>query len=577
MKFGLLLSTLVFLFSYASAYAAEITHFDTDLRLDVSGILHVVESITYDFGTEQKHGIFRTIPVRYQSSGEYKNIDINIIGVVDEYGNGYKYQISQNNDIVTIKIGDPNKTITGAHTYILSYQVEDAVVFFDDHDEIYWNVTGDRWVVPITTVSGSFILDADGSHIEQSTCYRGEYGDTDTCASHTSGSNEREILFSEQAIAPGEGVTLAIGFPKGVVAEPSVSNTTLKLFLDNLILFAPLLVFLVMWAWWYRRGRDPKGRVAIVPQYEAPEDLSPMEVGTLFDEYVSHKDFSAEIVYLATRGYLKVHQIEREALIFTDIDYVLEPLQDADDELNELQRELLDALFATEHTKHYILDEEEFDGVALSDLKHEFVDEYQKMSKQVYDDLELEGLFYKNPSKVRMITIGLGLATVVLVWVVYALLFNEFTWKWAIALGISALFVVGFGLIMPARSKQGVLKREYILGLKEYLTVAEKDRLAFHNSPERTPERFDALLPYAMVLGVERAWAKEFEDIYTEQPTWYATAHGGAFNTTLFASDLKAFTNATSSATTSQSSSRGASSGGGFSGGGAGGGGGGSW
>jgi uncharacterized membrane protein len=127
---------------------------------------------------------------------------------------------------------------------------------------------------------------------------------------------------------------------------------------------------------------------------------------------------------------------------------------------------------------------------------------------------------------------------------------------------------------MPVKTKHGVLLYEHIRGFRDYVHTAERDRLAFHNAPERTPERFDALLPYAMALGVEKEWAKQFEDIYREPGTWYAAAPGHAFSAPALASSIGEFSAATGSASAPQSSGSG---GGGSSGGGFGGGGGGSW
>jgi len=123
---------------------------------------------------------------------------------------------------------------------------------------------------------------------------------------------------------------------------------------------------------------------------------------------------------------------------------------------------------------------------------------------------------------------------------------------------------------------KGVETKEYLLGLKEYLQIAEKDRLLFQNAPDKKPETFEKLLPYAMVLGVANIWAKEFADIYTSPPNWYTSTNAAAFNAITFNSSLTHFA-ALTSAVAASSSSGGGSGGGGFSGGGGGGGGGGGW
>jgi uncharacterized membrane protein len=144
---------------------------------------------------------------------------------------------------------------------------------------------------------------------------------------------------------------------------------------------------------------------------------------------------------------------------------------------------------------------------------------------------------------------------------------------------VSGLIIAGFGFLMPNRTIKGVETRALILGLKEYLNTAEKDRLEFHNAPEKKPEVFEKLLPFAIALKVDKAWAKQFENIYKTNPSWYSDSSGHAFNAYFLSSSLGDFSSSLNSAVASTTAS--ASSGGsGFSGGGGGGfggGGGGSW
>lgn len=134
-----------------------------------------------------------------------------------------------------------------------------------------------------------------------------------------------------------------------------------------------------------------------------------------------------------------------------------------------------------------------------------------------------------------------------------------------------------FWQLSPVKTEHGVAIKEHLLGLKLYLKVAEKDRLAFHNAPEKMPEVFEKLLPYAMVFGVDKAWAKEFESIYTTPPSWYEGSQTGHFSAIAFTSSLSSFSSLTSSALSSTPGGSSGSGGGGSSGGGGGGGGGGSW
>ena len=157
---------------------------------------------------------------------------------------------------------------------------------------------------------------------------------------------------------------------------------------------------------------------------------------------------------------------------------------------------------------------------------------------------------------------------------------SRFCFLYSISLGLAGAIIIVIGYFMPAKTVVGVEQKRYLLGLREYINIAEKDRIKFHNAPQKSPKHFEALLPFAMVFGLEREWGKQFEGIYTTQPGWYSDSGMAGFNSYLFASSLHDFN---SVAATSLSSAPSSASGGGsgFSGGGAGGGfgggGGGSW
>jgi uncharacterized membrane protein len=334
-----------------------------------------------------------------------------------------------------------------------------------------------------------------------------------------------------------------------------------------------------MWRLWYTRGRDPKGRSTIIAEFDAPKGMTPIEVGGLIDEKVEPKDITAEIVHLAVTGFLKIHQVERKKLlVFSGTDYVLEKLKDAATLTNAYDRTLMDALFAAEHLGEHETSGGVVRGAALWELKNKLQSSMQVVKKETYETLVAKRYFPKNPQRVRITYVIAGVMVAV-IGVAISTTIGLFVTPLAIGGWIaSGVIILIFAAFMPKKTTEGVAAREHALGLKRYLSVAEKDRLAFHNAPERTPERFDALLPYAMVFGVEKAWAKQFEDIYKDRgaPGWYAGPPGHIFMPVAFASDLSDnFASAVSAASAPQGGS--GSGGGGFSGGGFGGGGGGSW
>jgi uncharacterized membrane protein len=433
--------------------------------------------------------------------------------------------------------------------------------------------------VPIQHVQGTAKFEDIAPEILQAACYRGARGSGEQCDASTIDDDSASLTFAEAGLTPGEGVTIALAVPKGFIYEPTRAERILKTIRDNGIVVLPLLVTLFMWRLWYKRGRDPKGRSTIIAEFDAPAGMSPIEVGGLVDENVQPKDITAEIVHLAVSGYLKVHQIEvKKLLVFSGTDYVLEKRKDASKLVNEFDRTIMEALFDESYVKEHDVNSTKIQGVALSDLKNKLHTDMRDVNKRVYEALVAKGYFPTNPQRVRTTYVVVGIL-VGIVGIVLSGVTGLFTTPLAIASSIaSGVIVLIFAAFMPKKTAQGVAAREHALGLKRYLSVAEKDRLAFHNAPERTPERFDALLPYAMVFGVEKAWAKQFEDIYKDRdaPGWYSAPPGHLFMPVAFASDLSDnFASAVSAASAPQGGS--GSGGGGFSGGGFGGGGGGSW
>jgi len=210
--------------------------------------------------------------------------------------------------------------------------------------------------------------------------------------------------------------------------------------------------------------------------------------------------------------------------------------------------------------------------VKLSDLKNKFYKDLKEAKDKVYQSTAEKGYFTVNPNKIRGIFALIGVPIVMLGF----FLGGFFGAIGTISLAVSGIVLVIFGYIIPARTKKGVEVKEHILGLKLYMSVAEARRLEFHNAPEKKPEVFEKLLPYAMALGVEKEWAKQFEGIYNAQPGWYSSPAGIAFNAAFFASSMSDFSKTANTAMASSPSGGSGFSGGG-SGGGGGGGGGGSW
>lgn len=559
------ISFSIALFSHAQEFATaeKITSFDGKIEINSDSTIDVKETIAYDFGNQQKHGIFRFIPVKYKARGGNYNLRISDIKITDENGTPQNFTISSEGENIKFQIGDADKFVSGEKNYVINYVIRRAVNYFPDHDELYWNFTGDQWPVPIGSATLRIILPENAKENLQYKCFEGVFGATNECAASASG-NILEYK-STGAMNSGEGMTVVAGWPKGITPEPTFFQKFWDIAKDNWTLFAPIIVFVLMYRLWSKRGRDPKGRGTIIAQYEPPDKLAPAEVGTMLDGSADRKDVSSTIIDLAVNKFLKIKRDEKKGFLgTTSVEYVFIRLKDEEPERN-FEKEVMKGIFGSDKEKK------------LSDLKNKFYKTLSTVVGQLYENVTQKGYYAKNPNTV----FGLWIAAAIIGGALMAGIFGSLQNGWGVFSGIvSGIIILIFGWLMPAVTKKGAELKENILGFKDFLSVTETDRLKFHNAPEKNPQMFEKFLSYAMVLGVEKEWAKQFEGIYNQQPDWYEDSSGRAFNAIILSSMISDFSNTAGAAMASQPSS--ASGGGsGFSGGGGGGGfgggGGGSW
>jgi uncharacterized membrane protein YgcG len=561
----------VLAFSIPTAAAGEaIRLFATEIHLESQDAFTVEERISYDFGHERRHGIFREIPVRYGRGrvADYR-ISLDVESVTDESGIAQPYQISTRGRNLRIRIGDPEREVTATQTYLIRYRVKRGILYFDDHDELYWNATGTDWPVPIDRAEAVVFL-PEGAPLEliAFNCFTGPMGAVGSdCVERAS---DGVVSFeTNRPLRANEGLTVAVWLPKGVFIEPTALQRLLSRISDYLSLWAllPLGTLLGLSHLWRSRGRDPGGRDAIPVSYEPPGGMTPAELGTVVDERVDIEDITSSILDLAVRGFLEIEELEATRfLFFSDRDWALVKKREPDSSLQPHERLLLSHVFATGSR------------VTISSLKEKFYKHLPELRNALYQQLSgARGYFPVSPDRVRKgyavaggILLGLG----VLVFAMFSR-----------ALPGTALFACGaitllFSRIMPRRTRRGRKVYEEILGFKEFVERVDADRL--ERMGDRSVGQFEKLLPYAIVLGVADQWADAFAGIYTEPPSWYHSpryTHG--FAPRLFVGDLgrSLSTMGQTMRSSPKSSGSGSSSfgGGGFSGGGFGGGGGGSW
>ena len=305
----------VFLFT-GNAFASEkINRFDTEITVLTSGLINVVENIEYDFGTEQRHGIFRDIPVGNVYTIEHAprgGNRIDVLSVTDEKGQSYQNTVSDTDGIKNIKIGVPNTTITGIHTYTINYTVKNALGYFDNYDEIYWNVTGNNWQVPIEKATATIKLPNDAKPMpDKIKCYTGFKGEAYNCET-TVTDNESSTKFFQNNLQPGQGLTVAVGFEKGLVPNYvyvakwyNNQNNYYKIAFGVFILGLLLLLrkIFIVYLPDIREKTKP-----IIAQFEPPAGMTPSETGYIHsDNYKqNNRSMAGDILYLATEGYITI-------------------------------------------------------------------------------------------------------------------------------------------------------------------------------------------------------------------------------------------------------------------------------
>ena len=557
-----------------------ITSFTSDqtlTKIDPQGSLHIIETISVVF-TDNNHGIIRAIPNDYNS----KPLNFHLNMVTSPSGAPTQVNQSFSNNNVVLKIGDPNKTITGAHQYIIDYEVENVISFYSDYDELYWDVSGDQWQQPITDskvilhIPTDLKLSAEGVQ-----CFAGSYGQTEkTC---TINSSLDGLTATTRNLPAAQTLTYVAGFTKGYFQ----TETNAEKVQDNLnpllsLIVLPVAALCGAFVWWWRKGRDAKGRGVIVPEYEPPKNMLPIDAGTVLDFRTDNRDITATIIDLAIKNYIRIHEtVTKRKLRKDKIEYELELIQTDWTPLRPYESDLLAGIFARQEVG---------EKLKIGHINTQLAKVAQDIRNKVPKNLKTEGFFAESANKY-----GIYLLIFVAIFATtLAIIFGnkraDFIPEIIIGAIISVVTISLFWGFMSARTTKGVRIREQLLGLKMYMEMSEKDRIEKLQSPNaeyaehgpeptRTVELFEKLLPFAIVMGVEKQWAKQFESLYTSAPSWYAGNSLSSFNSVYLANSLSSNMGSAINTSFTPPSSSGSSgfSGGGFSGGGGGGGGGGGW
>jgi len=546
--------------------------FRSDIVIRQDGWIEVTETITVRAeGVNIRRGIYRDYPVRYKDRfGNNVEVHYEPRSVLRD-GRPEDFHSEKRSNGVRTYFGSADRTLSpGEYTYVYRYDAGRMLGFFESYDELYWNVTGLGWELPIdrASVNVSFGFDPPPDTVRVQ-AWTGSYGSKES--SHTASTDGRTGAHVEttRILNPGEGLSIAVSWPRGYVAEPQATRKLIWLLSDNANLLVALVGLMGVLGYyipvWNRYGRDP-AKGLVVTRYEPPQGFSPASLRFIERMGYDDKALTAAIVNLAVKGRLRIEQSGDDHIL-----HLTRPRADAPP-LATGEQALLTALF------------EQGERVELDNSNHELLgkarNEHSASLKRDY-----KNRYFRTNGAMNLPAVLIAIAAAVI-----ALAVGGGPSPFVIGLIIATgLVIVGFAILMKRPTGIGRKIMDEAAGFRDYLEIAEKDEMNLRNPPEKTPELFERYLPFALAMGVEQRWAERFAAVFAGlrgpggapyHPSWYnGTLFDGTGNISNFARTTAALTSGLSTAISSSVTPPGSSSGssGGFSGGGGGGGGGGGW
>lgn len=501
----------------------RVTELRAEYELRRDGSFDVVERIDVDFGYLHRHGIHRDIELSRRQR-------LDVRGVTDGDGRPLPVDIERRRR-TRIRIGDPERTVTGVQSYVLRYTVRGGLDHRGERAELYWQVTGTDSEVPIESAEATVTLpvqvtasgDATGSLAAR--CFAGPPESSDASRCSAEASSPGRFRFAATDLAPGEGLTMRADFPAEMITRPAWNERWLLLLTTFGPLGFPLLALAGLLLAWARSGRDPRAG-SVTPEWRLPENLAPGLAGVLLDDRVDTRDLVAVLIDLARRGYVRIGRSEAPgplaragrwrpaARALEDLGlggWRLDLLTTDRTGLEVYERLFLDGLFGDARSRRLI------------DLRTRFPVHLPEIHRALYRQLVIRRLVRNDPAALRRRWAWSGFAILV------AGAGSVALGRDLLGIGIagSGILVMLFSKIMPAVTPRGAALRRHLRGLEEYVRRAEKSEIEFREAPERTPERFSEMLPYAVALGVTDEWTRQFAGRLTRQPEWLAAGVDG--------------------------------------------------
>lgn len=547
-----------------------INKYDVDINVNENNVLNITETIDVNF-LQDKHGIYRKIPLK--NTYYRKGIDVTTKAKIKNLSVNEEYSKEKVNGNLEIKIGDPYKYVNGKKQYIIKYDYDIGDDNVDLYDDLYFNIIGTEWTTYIKDVTFKITMpkEFDASLISFTS---GSYGsiDNDDVYYNVEGNvitgNLKRNMYSDYVLSRGEGLTVRLELPEGYFQGERIAFDPTFIIIHGLLL---LFLFLVIISIILFKKFSYRKKDLLVVEYVAPDNLSPAEVGFLYNGSAKNKHIISLITYFANKGYLEIISKGKK-------DFSFKKLQSIPESEPDYAKTTFNGLFKHANKEGI---------VKRSSLEDSF---YTTLSSAIYKLSKTHKIYKTSHTLCGLLYIFMMFGPFFL-----RMFFNDFmTYKLEyyyyiqdviVTILVFVNFVLGLIFLINNKKRTEEATKYYnkIKGFKQYMEYVEKDKL--EALVLENPNYFYDVLPYAYVLGVSSKWTEKFESIALTPPSWYS---GDVYSPTTGMFDVIAFNNsltntlsrassAMSSSPDSSSSSGGGSGGGGFSGGGGGGGGGGSW
>lgn len=540
-----------------------IENFKTTIDLHSDSTAIITENILADAGNlPDKHGIFRILPTGVNVEGDKIKTPVELISITDFSNNPHPYTTISDKNTITWKIGSAHTTVTGENEYKIIYNVANIIrTDSPEFDEFFWNLNGNFWDIETDAFTAVINFPAGVSqHTSEVNLYGGLYGDnTSKIANYRWIDTDSIEVTATRPLGLKEGITISVTTPKHIFTPYIIHKTWFEKYGAHIGWLIPLIIFFICFRTWKKYGDDPNLHKPIIPEYEAPEKLAPLELGMiLHNGKLSHNLIVATIIDLARRGFLSIESGEKKKY-FTLVKNEIET-----NNLKDFETTLYSELFKSSN-RFSLKTRSASLANAITGLQH-------SMKKTLAEKKIFEARGFSLQTQMIILSILIFFGSIAITTVFEN---NPHEIATFFALAFSATIILVFGIFMSKKTTYGAELEWKGKGFKYFMNTAEKYRQRFFENEGL----FEELLPYAIMFGMTKKWITQMKNIYGQEyvnnyhPAWFIGPINTPFSIDTFNSQLDSLSTAISTTVSPKSGS----GGGGFSGGGGGGGGGGGW